>query len=68
MTPRTRAADAGIRLGPPASGARQRAVHPDPDGVRRTLAVLGVDLQVTAGPRPSLAATLGTARGRIEIA
>jgi hypothetical protein len=40
--------------------------HPDPPAVRRALAALDVELEVTAGP-PGLQAVLDTPRGRITL-
>ena len=44
-----------------------RAEHPRPDRAREPLAALGIDLAVTAGPRPALIATLRTVSGVVEL-
>ena len=44
-----------------------RAEHPDPEGVRKALAALGLELPVSPEPGAALAATLLTPRGRIEL-
>jgi hypothetical protein len=44
-----------------------RAEHPDPDAIRRMLAAIGVDLPVTGGPAPALAAVIDTPKGRAEL-
>ena len=53
-----------------ASGARLvslRGEHPDVKGVREMLRHLGIDLDVTEGPRPALIATIEGPRGRVEL-
>lgn len=45
-----------------------RLEHPDPDAVRGGLAALGVEAQVTAGPRARIVATIRTPDGDVEIA
>jgi hypothetical protein len=40
-----------------------RAEHPEPAGVRRTLAALGIDLAISRGPAPALRARLSTPNG-----
>jgi hypothetical protein len=44
-----------------------RAVHPQPENVRRTLSALGIDLPVSAGPEAALIATLETPKGTVEL-
>ncbi|HBY58731.1 MAG TPA: hypothetical protein DEH78_02840 [Solibacterales bacterium] len=44
-----------------------RAEHPDPDDVRRKLAILGLSLPITRAPRPALVAVLEGPRGRVEL-
>jgi hypothetical protein len=44
-----------------------RAEHPDPDRVARMLHQLGLDLTVTAGPRPALIATFDSPKGRVQL-
>jgi hypothetical protein len=44
-----------------------RAEHPDPARATRLLDAVGVSLPVVPGPRPSLIATLRTARGDVEL-
>ncbi|MER7332668.1 MULTISPECIES: VOC family protein [unclassified Micromonospora] len=41
--------------------------HPDPSVVRRDLAALDVELDVTAGPRAALEAVLDTPRGSVAL-
>ncbi|MEU4645531.1 VOC family protein [Micromonospora sp. NPDC023814] len=43
------------------------ATHPDPSVVRRDLAALGVELDVTAGPATALEAVLDTPRGSVTL-
>ncbi|HYQ90020.1 MAG TPA: VOC family protein [Candidatus Binatia bacterium] len=43
------------------------AEHPDPRRVRDNLVALGLDLDVTRGPRPALIATIRTATSTVEI-
>ncbi|WP_205862464.1 VOC family protein [Planosporangium thailandense] len=43
------------------------ATHPDPTAVRRYLAAVGVELEVTAGPRAALEALLDTPRGPVTL-
>jgi hypothetical protein len=53
-----------------ASGAtlvHLRAEHPDPEGVRKILGQLRLDLPVTKGPTPALVATIESPRGRAEL-
>lgn len=42
-------------------------IHPDPDLVQHDLKVLGVDLEVKAGPQPGLSAGFETPRGRVTL-
>lgn len=58
----------------PASGApggcallALRAEHPDTDAVRRTLAAIGLDLEVSSGRAPRLIATIRCPRGDVEL-
>jgi hypothetical protein len=44
-----------------------RAEHPDAEGVRRILGLLGLDLPVQPGPKPALIATIISPRGRVEL-
>ena len=44
-----------------------RAEHPAPEAIGRMLRHLGIELQVSPGPRPALIATLETPRGRVEL-
>jgi len=44
-----------------------RGEHPDPERIRRALAVLGVELQVERGGRAALVATLRTALGLLDL-
>jgi hypothetical protein len=44
-----------------------RAEHPDPEGVRRILRALDVDLLVQRGERPALFAKVRTAAGQVEL-
>lgn len=44
-----------------------RAVHPEPDQVRKVLAGLGLDLEVSAGPEQRLIAELGGPRGSLQL-
>ncbi len=44
-----------------------RAEHPDPEGVRRALAALAVELPVTQGLAPALHARLATPSGPVEL-
>ena len=44
-----------------------RAEHPDPDDVQRMLGVLGLELPVVKGAKPSLVATIAGTRGRIDL-
>jgi hypothetical protein len=41
--------------------------HPEPDGVRRQLAVLGIDVPVTAAEQPALVAQLASPRGLVTL-
>lgn len=43
------------------------ATYPDPPAVRRDLAALGVDLEVTEGPRAALEAVLDTPLGPVPL-
>jgi len=54
-------APAGARL------VALRAEHPDPDGVRRAFAALGLDLAVAAGDTAALIATIESPRGTVEL-
>jgi hypothetical protein len=45
-----------------------RAEHPEPAGVRRSLASLGAELDLTTGSTPRLIATIDTPRGSVELA
>jgi Glyoxalase-like domain len=51
----------GLRL------AELRAEHPGAGEVRRILSALGLALPVADGPRPALIATIGGAKGPIEL-
>jgi len=44
-----------------------RAEHPDPEGTRKILGQLGLDLPVTRGDTPALVATVAGPRGRVEL-
>jgi hypothetical protein len=44
-----------------------RAEHPDPERVRQTLDVLGLDLRVQKGAAPAIVATIDGRRGRVEL-
>jgi hypothetical protein len=44
-----------------------RAEHPDPDRVESILRALGLDLQITRGPKPALVATINGPKGRVEL-
>jgi hypothetical protein len=44
-----------------------RAEHPEPEQVQKMLHGVGINLQVAAGTRPALVATLDTPRGRVEL-
>jgi hypothetical protein len=44
-----------------------RAEHPDATRVQRMLGQLGLDLQVEAGPKPALIATLDSPKGRVQL-
>ncbi len=44
-----------------------RAEHPDPGRVQAVLGQLGLDLPVKKGPKPALAATINSPRGRVEL-
>lgn len=44
-----------------------RAEHPLPDDIRRILRALQLDLDVSAGPVPTLIATIETERGPVEL-
>jgi len=44
-----------------------RGVHPEPERVRDTLEVLGLEVPVAAGPRPELVAAIRTPDGVVEI-
>jgi len=51
-------------------GARLRALnaeHPDPDGVRRAFAALGLEIPVTAAPEPGLIAIIESPKGTVEL-
>jgi Glyoxalase-like domain len=52
---------------PGASLVSLRAEHPQPDQVRTMLDGFGLDLPVTAGPKPALVATVSGPRGRVEL-
>ncbi|NUP81661.1 MAG: VOC family protein [Nonomuraea sp.] len=52
---------------PPVGLASFAAVHPDPGALRRDLAALGVDLDVTEGPEVALRAVLDTPRGPVTL-
>lgn len=43
------------------------AEHPEPERVRRSLATLGLDLEVRPAPAPALVAALRTARGEFQL-
>jgi hypothetical protein len=47
--------------------ATLRAEHPAADDVRRMLASLGLEMEVSEGPTPRLTATLQTRRGAVEL-
>jgi len=44
-----------------------RAEHPEPESVRRMLGVLGLELPVVKGAKPSLVATIAGTRGRVDL-
>jgi hypothetical protein len=44
------------------------AVHPNPGALRRDLAALGVELEVTEGPEITLRAVLDTPLGLVTLA
>ena len=44
-----------------------RGEHPDPAGIQKMLAALGVELEVRPGPIPALVATLDAPSGRVEL-
>ena len=44
-----------------------RAEHPDPDDVRQLIDKLGLDLPVSQGPQPALAAVIDCPNGRVEL-
>jgi Glyoxalase-like domain len=44
-----------------------RGEHPDPEGMRRALEALGLDLAVSTGEQAALVATLMTPKGRVEL-
>lgn len=44
-----------------------RAEHPDPARIGAMLSALGVELTVESGRAPALIATIGTARGEVEL-
>ena len=44
-----------------------RAEHPDPAGVQKALARLGLDLRVERAPKAALVATITGAHGRVEL-
>lgn len=44
-----------------------RAEHPAPEAIHGLLRRLGIDLQVSSGPRPALIASLQTPGGQIEL-
>lgn len=46
---------------------RLRAVHPDPDTLRKALDALGVELEVEQGPASQLIADIDSLRGPIEL-
>jgi hypothetical protein len=46
---------------------RLRAEHPDPARIGEMLLALGVELPVELGRAPTLIATIGTARGEVEL-
>ena len=46
---------------------RLRAEHPDPARIGAMLLALGVELAVESGRAPALIATIGTARGEVEL-
>ncbi|NUO97929.1 MAG: VOC family protein [Nonomuraea sp.] len=52
---------------PPVGLASFAAVHPDPGALRRDLAALGVDLDVTEGPEVALRAVLDTPHGPVTL-
>jgi hypothetical protein len=52
---------------PPVELASFTATHPEPGGVRRALAALGVDLAIEAGPETALHAELRTPRGIVGL-
>ena len=43
------------------------AEHPDPSRVRGNLLALGLDLDLTQGPRPALIATIRAATGTVDV-
>jgi hypothetical protein len=44
-----------------------RAEHPEPENVQRMLGVLGLELPVVKGAKPSLVATIAGTRGRVDL-
>ena len=44
-----------------------RAVHPEPDPVKKVLAALGLDLEVSTGPEPRLIAELTGPSGSLQL-
>jgi hypothetical protein len=44
-----------------------RAEHPDAERVQQMLKVMGLDLVVTRGPKPSLIATFDSPKGKVEL-